>query len=210
MKKLVIALMAFALVITLAGCGGGGGGGSSWSLSRGDDGKWLKENGFEEIYDAYQKINKVFVDNNDNDPKGTTRANAFYELLSEKYSGKDIQHKNDKGEITGTTPMSSRNDVRDRLEYLIQEKKFNGVELIAFQTLDGVDKENKTYVPEKTKLYVKSFQYNGNTYENTSYNEYVFDKIEWVNEGTAEAPVWKIKSGFDNLGKTAKELLNSK
>ena len=29
MKKLVIALMAFALVITLAGCGGGGGGGSS-------------------------------------------------------------------------------------------------------------------------------------------------------------------------------------
>ena len=209
MKKFIIALMAFVLVFTLAGCGGGGGG-SSWHLDRGNDGKWLQENGFESLYNAYTGINKVFAENNDNDPEGTTRANALYNLLSDDYTGKDIQHKNDNGKVTSITKMSTKEDVRDRLAYLITEKKFDGVELIAFKTLNGADKENKTYVPEKTKLYVKSFKYDGKTYENTRYNEYTFEKIEWVNEGTADNPDWKIKSGFDNLGKTAKELLNSK
>ena len=44
MKKLVIALMAFALVITLAGCGGGGGGGGGGETPHwGDEGKNLPE-----------------------------------------------------------------------------------------------------------------------------------------------------------------------
>ena len=41
MKKFIIALMAFALVITLAGCGGGGGGGGGETPHWGDEGKNL-------------------------------------------------------------------------------------------------------------------------------------------------------------------------
>lgn len=55
MKKFVIALMAFALVITLAGCGGGGGGGEAahW----GDEGKNLPE----EIKSNYDVMKKAFT-----------------------------------------------------------------------------------------------------------------------------------------------------
>ena len=53
MKKLVIALMAFALVITLAGCGGGGGSSEHW----GDRGANLDD----DISKNYQAMKKAFV-----------------------------------------------------------------------------------------------------------------------------------------------------
>ena len=69
MKKLVIALMAFALVITLAGCGGGGGG-SKFSITKGDEGASLKTNGFTEVFNNYDKIKTDLAqwDSIDDDP----------------------------------------------------------------------------------------------------------------------------------------------
>ena len=52
MKKLVIALMAFALVITLAGCGGGGGSSEHW----GDRGANLDD----DISKNYQAMQEAF------------------------------------------------------------------------------------------------------------------------------------------------------
>ena len=87
-----------------------------------------------------------------------------------------------------------------KLDQDIKNKKFEGLEIIPYKTLNGA---TKTTVKEKTKLYVASFKHNGSTYTN---KEYTFDSIEWVNEGTAEAPKWRIVGGFDDLGKSANEL----
>ena len=85
MKKLVIALMAFALVITLAGCGGGGG--SSYHLDYGDNGAALKK--YEDkdltgIKEAYDSINKILSDSSKN---ADDRVNAIYNCISANYKG---------------------------------------------------------------------------------------------------------------------------
>lgn len=188
MKKLVIALMAFALVITLAGCGGGGGGGG-FTLDRGDNGKWLKNNGFEVVANAYTDINTVFKNNSSsNDKNGEIRGNAFAECISANYTGASNY----------SSDVSTKAKLVARLKSLIKNKSFEGLEIIPFATQTGAEK-NVT-VTEKTKLYVSSFKHNGNTYSN---KEYIFDKVKWVKE---EDGNWRIVSGFDDLGKSASEL----
>ena len=194
MKKFIIALMAFALVITLAGCGGGGGGGG-FVLDRGDNGAALKDYGngkdFTAVKKAYDDINAVFQSNDSSSDKdGTARANAFAECISENYTGSSEY----------SSDVSTKKKLVSRLKSLIKNKKFEGLEIIPYKTLNGA---TKTTVKEKTKLFVSSFKHNGNTYTN---KEYTFESIEWVNEGTAESPKWRIVGGFDDLGKSADEL----
>ena len=192
MKKLVIALMAFALVITLAGCGGGGGGSKAFVLDRGDDGKGLTDNGFTDVKKSYDDINTVFKNNDSSsDANGNIRGNAFAEAISENYTGTNKTHSD--GSVT---KVSTKAELVARLKSLIKSKQFEGLEIIPYQTKNGATATN---VVEKTKLYVASFKHNGSTYTN---KEYVFDSIKWVKEDSG----WKIVSGFDDLGKTASEL----
>ncbi len=196
MKKLVIALMAFALVITLAGCGGGGG--SSFTLDRGDDGKWLKDNGFTEVKTAYDDMNSVFANNNkSNDPDGKIRANAFAGYVSEDYTGKSTL-----GSARAFTSVKNKKEIVARLQSLIKDKQFQGLQIIAYGKGQTGAEKGKTVTLE-TKLYVESLVYNGGTFKN---QEYKFSKVQWVNDGTAEKPAWKIKSGLDDLGKNSSEL----
>ncbi len=191
MKKFIIALMAFALVITLAGCGGGGGGGSSFVLDRGDNGKWLKNNGFEDVYQAYVDINSVFKSNTSStDKDGEIRGEAFEKCISKDY----------KGASNYSSDVSTKTKLVERLKSLIKNKSFEGLEIIPFGTQNGADKDTVT---EKTKLYVASFKHNGHNYTD---KEYVFDKVKWVKEEENGKMVWKIVSGFDDLGKSASEL----
>ena len=194
MKKLVIALMAFALVITLAGCGGGGGGSKAFVLDRGDNGAALEKD-FQDVRKAYSSINEVFQGNNpSSDPKGEIRGNAFAEYISQNYTGKNTTHSD------GTvTKVSTKSELVSRLKSLINSKKFEGLEIIPYKTNNGA---TETTVSEKTKLFVASFQHNGSNYQN---KEYVFDSVKWVKEDGG----WKIVSGFDDLGKSASELANN-
>ena len=193
MKKFVIALMAFALVITLAGCGGGGGGGgAAYVLNRGDNGAALKDYGegkdLTPVKTAYDELNTAFSANNkDNDKEGTNRANAFKAKISENYHG-------DRDNVSNKAKLVSR------LKSLISSKEFEGIEIIPFATKNG---STTTSVKETTKLYVASFKYKNVTYSNSANNEYLFDSVEWVKENDGQ---WRIVSGFDDLGKSASEL----
>jgi hypothetical protein len=190
MKK-IIALLAFALVTALVGCGSGGGG-SKFVLNRGDNGQSLIDNGFKDVKDSYDKINEVFINNGlENDKNGTTRANKFKEYISDDYTGSNAY----------STDVSTKDKLVNRLQSLIKNKNFEGLEIIPLKIIDGpvADKE----VTEKTKLYVAKFVHDKTTYTN---KEYVFNSVKWKNEGTAEEPDWKIVSGFDDLGKSVSEL----
>lgn len=185
MKKLVIALMAFALVITLAGCGGGGGGG--FTLDRGDNGEGLIKNGFTDVKTAYDSMNSELAKyDKSSDSQGTNRAKAIMKNVSTSY----------KGTRTKNVAIQTYTDLKDRLEYLIREKKFEGLEIIPFKTLDGATEGTEVF--EKTKLYVQSLVQGGGTWKN---QEYVFEKVQWKKESDG----WKILSGLDDLGKTSED-----
>ena len=133
MKKLVIALMAFALVITLAGCGGGGGG-SSYHLDYGDEGAGLKDYGdgrdLTPIKKAYDGIKTELAKyNTSNDPEGKERTAAIMYYISEKYSGGVYKHKDGK-----TRDMSKPCD--NNMGYYISESNSNFVKLIEFERIE--------------------------------------------------------------------------
>ncbi len=182
--------MAFALVFTLAGCGGGGGG-SSYHLDKGDNGTALtkyEDNDLTGIREAYEGINKVLSDskstNND-------RINAIMDCISEKYEGNPAyqEHKDGKDK----TDMRKKANVRKRLDNLINNKKSTGLLVIPYHTND-VHSEK---IVEVTTLHADSLEVDGAKFTN---RDYKLD-LEWVNEGTKEAPVWKIINGFTPLGK---------
>ena len=193
MKKLVIALMAFALVITLAGCGGGGGGGgkSSYTVPKADYESLEKDSNLKPVATAYKAIDAVFTDDT---ASATAKADALGDYLSETYVGTD----------TSANDVSTKAAVVKRLRSVISNNNFTGLTIIPCQIQNGV---TATTVSEKTVFHVDTFTRDGKTYKNLNYE---FDKIQWVNEGTAEAPDWKIVGGFDELGKTFDELSKGK
>lgn len=191
MKKLVIALMAFALVITLAGCGGGGGGGSSYHLDYGDNGAALKkydDNDLTGIKNSYDGINAKLSDSKSTNDQ---RVAAIMDCISTKYEGKpDSQtHKNGKE----ATPMKTGENVKSRLDLLIKNYKSTGLLVIPYKTKDV---HSETIV-EVTTLHVDSLVVDGATITNRDYQL----ELEWKNEGTKDKPVWKIINGFTPLGK---------
>lgn len=191
MKKFVIALMAFALVITLAGCGGGGGG-SSYHLDYGDNGAALKKyedgNDLTGIKTCYETINSKLSDSkNTNDQ----RVAAIMDCISTNYVGNPASqtHKNGKP----ATAMKTRANVKSRLDLLIKDYKSTGLLVIPYATKDV----NSDVIKEVTTLHVDSLVVDGSKVVNRDYQL----TLEWKNEGTKEYPVWKIINGFTPLGK---------
>lgn len=190
MKKLVIALMAFALVISLAGCGGGGSSSSKdFVLDYGDNGKGLEAN-FKDVKTAYENMSaELAKHDSSSDPKGTERAEAIVKYISDDYKG------NTKSGYTKI--LETKDKVADRLVYLISKKKFDGLQMIPYQTVKGGYKAGE-YVTENTKLYVKNLVQDGKNWPNQEYN---FKNVKWVKESTG----WKIVSGLDELGMTSSD-----
>ena len=191
MKKLVIALMAFALVITLAGCGGGGGGGSSYHLDYGDNGAALKkydDNDLTGIKDSYDGINGVLSDS-----QKTTddRVKSIVDCISDNYKGNPEYQTHKNG--AEKTDMRTKANVKSRLDNLIKEKKSTGLLVIPYKTKDV---HSETII-ETTTLHVDSLVVDGSKFVNRDYQL----ELEWKNEGTKENPDWKIINGFTPLGK---------
>ena len=192
MKKLVIALMAFALVITLAGCGGGGGGGgSSYHLDYGDNGAALKkydDNDLTSIKTSYDSINSVMSDSQKTTDQ---RVASIMDCISANYKGNPEYQTHKNG--ADPTDMRTRANVKSRLDNLIKDKKSAGLLVIPYKTNDV---HSETII-EVTTLHVDSLVVDGTTFTNRDYQL----NLEWKNEGTAESPDWKIINGFTPLGK---------
>lgn len=190
MKKFIIALMAFAFVITLAGCGGGGGG-SSYHLDYGDNGAALikyEDNDLTGIKKSYDGINAVL-----SDAKKTTdeQVKSIMDCISDKYQGKPEYQEHKNGDKK--TDMRTKDNVKSRLDNLIKDKKSTGLLVIPYKTKDV---HSETII-ETTTLHVDSLEVDGSKFTNRDYQL----ELEWKNEGTAENPVWKIINGFTPLGK---------
>ena len=111
MKKLVIALMAFALVISLAGCGGGGGG-SSEDYSKGDDGKTLKEQN-ETVYKQITEMkNSVQINKDYNVTQAKQAADQFTTYIDPNTEfGQDKITKSDVGRRINNVLNNNKLDV---------------------------------------------------------------------------------------------------
>ena len=191
MKKLVIALMAFALVITLAGCGGGGGGGSSYHLDYGDNGAALKkydDNDLTGIKASYDGINTVLSDSKKTSDE---RVKSIIDCISDNYKGNPEYQEHKNGATK--TDMRTKANVKSRLDNLIKDKKSSGLIVVPYKTNDV----HSEIIKEVTTLHVDSLVVDGSTLTNRDYQL----TLEWKNEGTAEAPNWKIINGFTPLGK---------
>ncbi len=190
MKKFVIALMAFALVITLAGCGGGGGG-SSYHLDYGDNGAALKKyeggNDLTGIKTCYDDINAKLSDSKQTNDQ---RVAAIMYYISTKYEGhpESQTHKNG----AKATPMKTGENVKSRLDLLIKDYKSTGLLVIPYATKDV----NSDVIEEVTTLHVDSLVVDGSKIVNRDYQL----TLKWKNEGTKVKPVWKIIDGFTPLG----------
>ena len=191
MKKFVIALMAFALVITRAGCGGGGGGG--YHLDYGDNGAALKKyeggNDLTGIKKCYDDINAKLSDSKSTNDQ---RVAAIMDCIStNNYKGNPEYQTHKNG--AEKTDMRTSGDVKKRLDNLIKDKKSTGLLVIPYATKDV----NSDVIKEVTTLHVDSLVVDGSKITNRDYQL----TLEWKNEGTKENPVWKIVNGFTPLGK---------
>lgn len=137
MKKLVIALMAFALVISLAGCGGGGGS----SKDNYDYGQFLRDNKeYTPIYDNYQALTKALASCKKG--KEAESAKAFLSYVDPNYNNggkKFADIENRLAATSGTKGVLYRFD--------IQEFKFEPLSTVT---------ATSTKVIEKTNYYIKA------------------------------------------------------
>ena len=183
--------MAFALVITLAGCGGGGGG-SSYHLDYGDNGAALKKyedgNDLTGIKTCYETINSKLSDSKSTNDQ---RVAAIMDCISTNYVGNPASQTHKDGKAA--TSMKTSGDVKKRLDNLIKDKKSTGLLVIPYATKDV----NSDVIKEVTTLHVDSLVVDGSKITNRDYQL----TLEWKNEGTKEKPVWKIVNGFTPLGK---------
>ena len=183
MKKLVIALMAFALVITLAGCGGGGGGGGSSVSPRVAEYNGLKEStAF--IQDSNGKAIKAEMDKMSSDFASSTvavsnKTNTLKKYISDSFCRGNEQ--NLKNDLIST--MDSRFD-----RYIINEWGFK----VTSFTQDS-DTQLTTECSIRLDLVLKE----GKTGSFTTWNDAIIkQKIVWVKEEVDGEKIWRIKSGF--------------
>lgn len=191
MKK-IIALLAFALVTALVGCGGGGGG-SGYHIEWGDNGKALKKyeggNDLTGIKTCYDTINAKLSDSKSTNDDRVSSIMYCISLTNYKGNPETQTHKNG----AEPTPMKTRENVKSRLDNLIIDKKSVGLLVIPYATKD-VDSD---VIKEVTTLHVDSLVVDGSKITNRDYQL----TLEWKNEGTKEKPDWKIINGFTPLGK---------
>ena len=174
MKKLVIALMAFALVITLAGCGGGGG---SSKINFNDivaSETFPKQ--CSKISAEMTEMSSVFADNNKSASEKT-------ELLK-KYVSDNFERDGKKCKSELISTMSSRFS-----RYTVKEWKFK---VVSHDGTEADDNSIKTVCAIKLNLEKKP----GAEGSVNKFDDVLTDRaIYWVKEGD----VWKIQKGLPYL-----------
>ncbi len=182
MKKLVIALMAFALVITLAGCGGGGGGGSSV------DPNIATYNGLAES-EAFQKdttcekIRNGLADMKDSfsksDLSGTQKKNVLAKYISDSFKN-TTKANSSKSELLST--MESRFN-----RYTVNEWGFK------VSNYSKNPENDPTEIQTECSIRLNLSKKPGADGSVDSWNSAVINRtMVWVKENGE----WKIKSGF--------------
>ena len=179
MKKFVIALMAFALVITLAGCGGGGGGGGAAVSqnvitynSMNTSEAFIKDANGGKIYDSMDKMSKQFNSDITAAEKKNVLSNNTYDPFYDK-----------NGKSNRDDFLSSMGDRFDR--YTVNEFSFKVTnfkyhsDTNEMETLCSI-RLNLTRKPNKSGRVA-------------SFNDAILDKtIIWKKDGET----WKIYKGF--------------
>lgn len=179
MKKLVIALMAFALVITLAGCGGGGGGGGEYVSPKIGTYNGLKESD-DFANDDQGKIiknemNEMSADFASSSVSVNNKTNTLKKYVSDSFCRGNEQ--NLKDDLIDT--MSSRFD-----RYIVNEWGFK----VTYFT-----KDSNTQITTRCSIRLNLVLKEGKTGSVTKWNDAILDRdIVWVKEGND----WKMKSGF--------------
>ena len=183
MKKLVIALMAFALVITLAGCGGGGGGGGS-SVDQNiakyngqsEDAAFTKDATCADIRTGLSNMKTSFADAN---LSGTQKKNVLASYISDSFKN-TTKASSSKSELLST--MESRFN-----RYTVNEWGFK-------VTSYSKNPENDpTEIQTKCSIRLDLTKKPGAEGSVNTWNSAVIDRtMVWVKENGE----WKIKSGF--------------
>ena len=178
MKKLVIALMAFALVITLAGCGGGGGGGSSVSQNV----TLYNSKQTSEAFKTDENGSKIFASMND---------------MSAQF-GSDISGNEKKTVLSNNTadPFYDKNGKSNRADFInSMGSRFDRYTVNEF----GFKVTDFKYYPDTNELETLcSIRLNltrkpGKDGSLAAYNDAILDqKITWKKVGDT----WKIYKGF--------------
>ena len=183
MKKFIIALMAFALVITLAGCGGGGGGGGSSISPRVATYNGLKESATF-VNDANGKIIKEEMDLMSTNFASSTisvskKTDTLKMYISDSFHRGSEQ--NLKDDLIST--MNSRFD-----RYIINEWGFK---------VTDFTKDSDTQITTECSIRLDLVLKEGKKGNVTTWNDAVIkQKIVWVKEKVDNKDVWRIKSGF--------------
>ena len=183
MKKLVIALMAFALVITLAGCGGGGGGSSvDQNVVKYNGQTQLKAfdedttSGTSSIREGLVNMRTDFVKS---DLTGTQKKNTLEKYISTNFKN-STKASSSKSELLST--MESRFN-----RYIVNDW--------GFKVTDYSPKkdENATEIETICSIRLDLTKKEGAEGSVNSWNSAVIDRhIIWIKEDGK----WKIKSGF--------------
>ncbi len=178
MKKFVIALMAFALVFTLAGCGGGGGGGESISpniatyngLKESDT--FTKDAQGSKIKSEMDEMSANFASSS---VSVNNKTNTLKNYVSDSFCrGSEQNLKND---LINT--MSSRFD-----RYIVNEWGFK---------VTDFTKDSDTQITTRCSIRLNLVLKEGKTGSVNKWNDAILNRnIVWVKEGD----VWKMKSGF--------------
>lgn len=190
MKKFVIALMAFALVITLAGCGGGGGGssidpkiGQYNGLVKSDD-FYNKDNtsGVASIRDSLTKMETDFANSK---LSGSDKKKVLDEYVSKNFKN-STKASSSKSELLST--MESRFN-----RYIVNEW--------GFKVTDYSPKNDESATQIETECSIRLNLTKKKDAEGSvdSWNSAVIKQhITWIKEDGK----WKIKSGFPYDRKT--------
>lgn len=180
MKKLVIALMAFALVITLAGCGGGGGG-----SDHNDHGAYMKEN-FPEAYKNYETMTSNIRSAKATDSDGSKRADCIMACVSDSAFKRTA---NTRASMSMTKP-----ELRNRLIKLFKEVEYGSFAISPLNTTDSNKEEN--YVIEATQfIFGNNVKYDGKTANSVTLT---LNDVKWEKIGDT----WKITDGLNDLMKS--------
>lgn len=182
MKKLVIALMAFALVITLAGCGGGGGG-----SDHNDHGAYMKEN-FPEAYKNYETMTSNIKTAKATDRDGSKRADCIMAYVSDSAFKAN----------TRASMSMTKKELRDRLIKLFYEVEYGSFAISPLNTTDSNKEEN--YVIEATQfIFAGTVKYHEKTASEVTLT---LNEVKWEKIGDS----WKITDGLNDLMKSISTL----
>ena len=186
MKKFIIALMAFALVITLAGCGGGGGGGSAVDQNVVKYNGYVQSEKFEKD-DTCSSIREALKDMEDNfvkdDLTGTQKSNILKANISKSFKNT-------------TNPDSSRDNLISTMK-----SRFNRyiVNEWGFKVTDYSPKNDPkaTEITTKCSIRLDLVLKEGKSGTVTKWNSAVLDRdIVWEYKEEDGVTKWRIKSGF--------------